>query len=301
LAKAAELPRRCRERALRRRSGLSWQVNDSHQDRLRRRFHAQQPPPRPWPDPLPTQTGSASRDTYIWEKGSDNLLHNDNNMAQVRFEHLLNDNWTLAGGMQWLDGTLQGNAVEANGALADGRTCSATSTTASWSGPTATTSSTSPATSTPARSATPADRVENKTTTTTRSSSVLGSRLPDRHLQPGTGPAAPGPDPHHHPRQGKPQDLGLFIQDQVALTERLKALAGVRFERFEHDYDNKLQCRQGLAGADNAVTPRFGLLYDLTDTVAVYANTARSFKPNTGASRQGDGFDPEKGKSYELG
>lgn len=52
-------------------------------------------------------------------------LHNDNSMAQLRFEHLLNENWTLGGGFQWLDGTLQGNAIEANGPAslnADGRT-----------------------------------------------------------------------------------------------------------------------------------------------------------------------------------
>ena len=44
-----------------------------------------------------------------------------------------------------------------------------------------------------------------------------------------------------------------------------------------------------------------GVIYDLTDTVAVYADAARSFKPNTGASREGGGFAPEKGKSYEMG
>jgi len=87
----------------------------------------------------------------------------------------------------------------------------------------------------------------------------------------------------------------------VALTERLKALAGVRFERFEHDYEDYLSTTRDFTKAQNAVTPRFGLLYELTDTVAVYANTARSFKPNSGASREGGGFDPEKGKSYELG
>ncbi|ELQ08558.1 putative TonB-dependent siderophore receptor, partial [Pseudomonas fluorescens BRIP34879] len=53
--------------------------------------------------------------------------------------------------------------------------------------------------------------------------------------------------------------------------------------------------------ADNAVTPRVGIMYDLTDTVALYADAARSFKPNTGASRLGGGFDPEQGKSYEMG
>nr|BFE96562.1 hypothetical protein GCM10020185_70980 [Pseudomonas brassicacearum subsp. brassicacearum] len=52
---------------------------------------------------------------------------------------------------------------------------------------------------------------------------------------------------------------------------------------------------------DSAVTPRLGVIYDLTDTVAVYANTARSFKPNSGASREGGGFKPEEGKSYEMG
>lgn len=87
----------------------------------------------------------------------------------------------------------------------------------------------------------------------------------------------------------------------MALTERLKALAGVRFERFEHDYDDKRPANRDFSKGENGVTPRFGLIYDLTDTVAVYANTARSFKPNTGTPASGGGFDPEKGKSYELG
>lgn len=77
----------------------------------------------------------------------------------------------------------------------------------------------------------------------------------------------------------------------------------MRFERFEHDYVNKLSAAGDFNKGENGVTPRFGLLYELTDTVAVYANTARSFKPNSGApaGATGRGFDPEKGKSYELG
>lgn len=92
-----------------------------------------------------------------------------------------------------------------------------------------------------------------------------------------------------------------FVQDQVALTERLKVLAGARFERFEHEYESYVPGVKPWNAADNAVTPRVGVMYDLTDTVAIYADAARSFKPNTGASRQGGGFDPEKGKSYEVG
>jgi len=87
----------------------------------------------------------------------------------------------------------------------------------------------------------------------------------------------------------------------VALTDRLKVLASARFERFEHEYESFVPGGRSWEASDNAVTPRFGVLYDLTETVAIYADTARSFKPNTGASRLGGGFDPEKGKSYEMG
>ena len=67
------------------------------------------------------QIGTASRDNFFGEKDV-GKLHNDNNMAQLRFEHMLNDDWTLGGGFQWLDGSLKGNAVEANGIADDGRT-----------------------------------------------------------------------------------------------------------------------------------------------------------------------------------
>lgn len=59
-------------------------------------------------------------------------------MAQVRFEHLLNDNWTLGGGFQYLDGSLKGNAVEGAIYWQTAAPCSGTSTTASWNGPTVT-------------------------------------------------------------------------------------------------------------------------------------------------------------------
>src|SRR3990167_1859147 len=63
---------------------------------------------------FPNQRGTPSRDTFWGDKDA-GKLHNDNNMAQLRFEHVLNDNWTLGGGFQWLDGSLKGNAIEANG------------------------------------------------------------------------------------------------------------------------------------------------------------------------------------------
>lgn len=282
---------------------LSWQVNDSTKIVFEGDFMRNNHPLDRGLTRYPTQAGSASRDTYIWEKGSDNLLHNDNNMAQVRFEHLLNDNWTLGGGFQYLDGSLKGNAVEATIAPADGRTLQRNFnyrklewTDRDWQ------LNLTGHFDTGAFSHTLLTGVEYENyhynSIIRRSTApytidiynpVLGQPRPELAALPTTWDSE------------KLETWAYFIQDQVALTERLKALAGVRFERFEHDYDDKRPANRDFSKGENGVTPRFGLIYDLTDSVAVYANTARSFKPNSGASLQGSGFDPEKGKSYELG
>ncbi|QXH53993.1 TonB-dependent siderophore receptor [Pseudomonas fakonensis] len=284
---------------------ISWQVNDATKIVFEGDFMRNNHPLDRGLTRLPGQRGSASRDTNIWEKGSDNLLHNDNDMAQLRFEHLLNDNWTLGGGMQWLDGSLKGNAVEANALQADGRTLGRNFNyrKLEW---------------------TDRDYQLNLTghfdTGGFAHTLLTGIEYEDYDynsiIQRSAGGAAAYPIDIFDPVLGQTRPAltrttthdkenlktwAYFIQDQVALTERLKALAGVRFERFEHDYVNKLSAAGNFNKGENGVTPRFGLLYDLTDTVAVYANTARSFKPNSGTPQAGGGFDPEKGKSYELG
>lgn len=284
---------------------LSWQVNDTTRIVFEGDFMRNNHPLDRGLTRYPTQRGTASRDTNIWEKGSDNLLHNDNDMAQLRFEHQLNDDWTLGGGMQWLDGTLKGNAVEGNELQADGHTLGRNFNyrKLEW---------------------TDRDYQLNLTghfdTAGYAHTLLTGIEYEDYDYQSIIHRSAKGstayPIDLFDPVLGQPRPAlvrttthdkenlktwAAFIQDQVALTERLKVLGGLRFERFEHRYDNYLPGAVDWTAADNAVTPRLGLIYDLTDTVAVYANTARSFKPNSGASLQGQGFDPEKGKSYELG
>lgn len=284
---------------------LSWQVNDTTRIVFEGDFMRNNHPLDRGLTRFANQRDRASRDTNVWEKGSDNLLHNDNNMAQLRFEHQLNEDWTLGGGMQWLDGTLKGNAVEANELQADGRTLGRNFSyrKLQW---------------------TDRDYQLNLTghfeTAGYAHTLLTGIEYEDYDYQSIIRRSAKGstayPIDLFDPVLGQPRPAltrtttddkenlktwAAFIQEQVALTDRLKALAGLRFERFEHQYYNYLPGAADWTAADNAVTPRLGLMYDLTDTLAVYANTARSFKPNSGASRQGQGFDPEKGKSYEVG
>ncbi|GAB7529583.1 TonB-dependent siderophore receptor [Pseudomonas sp. 3A(2025)] len=283
---------------------LSWQVNDATRITFEGDFMRNNHPLDRGLTRYPAQTGTASRDTFWGEKDA-GKLHNDNNMAQLRFEHDLNDNWTLGGGVQVLDGSLQGNAIEANSLGADGRTLSRNF---NW------------------RKLEWTDRDVQLNITghfnaggfehlllagveyedydyksiIMRSSGAAGTYAIDIY-DPVYGQARPAltRTPTHDKENLK--TWAAFVQDQVSLTERLKLLVGARFERFEHDYESYVTGVRPWEKSENAVTPRLGLTYDLTEDLALYASASRSFKPNTGAARVGGGFDPEEGKAYELG
>ncbi|MGG5289274.1 TonB-dependent siderophore receptor [Pseudomonas shirazensis] len=281
---------------------LSWQANDSTKIVFEGDFMRNNHPLDRGLTRYDTQRGSASRDTNVWEKGSDNLLHNDNNMAQLRFEHLLNDNWTLAGGMQWLDGSLKGNAVEANSLQADGRTLGRNFNyrKLEWTDRDYQLNLTGHF-DTAGFAHTLLTGVEYEDYDYKSIIQRSSAAYPIDIYNPVLGQPRPAIDRTTTHDKENLKTWSAFVQDQVALTERFKVLAGVRLERFEHEYEDYLSTTRDFSKAENAATPRLGAIYDLTDTVAVYANTARSFKPNSGASLQGGGFDPEKGKSYELG
>lgn len=283
---------------------LSWQVSDATRLIFEGDFMRNNAPLDRGVTRYAKQIGSASRDSFFGEKDV-GKLHNDNNMAQLRFEHLLNDDWTLGGGVQWLDGSLKGNAVEANGVAADGRTLGRNFNyrKLEW---------------------TDRDAQLNLTghfdTAGLQHTLLTGIEYEDYDyqsiIQRSSGAVGAYPIDLFDPLYGQPRPAltrtpthdkenlktyAAFVQDQVALTDKLKVLAGARFERFEHDYETYVPGGKSWQASDNAVTPRIGVSYDLTETLALYADTARSFKPNTGASRLGGGFAPEKGKSYEMG
>jgi iron complex outermembrane receptor protein len=96
------------------------------------------------------------------------------------------------------------------------------------------------------------------------------------------------------------QSYAGYIQDQIDITPRLHALVGVRVEDLglvSTDYrTNRTTSLQGTVA-----TPRFGLVYDLTDTVSLYGNYGRSFFPNTGTDRSGRPFAFQQGEGYEAG
>ena len=282
---------------------LAWQVDDATRITFEGDFMRNNAPLDRGLTRYPAQTRTASRDTFFGEKDV-GKLHNDNNMAQIRFDRDLNADWKLGGGIQMLDGSLKGDAIEANGLAADGRTLGRNFNyrKLEWTDRDVQLNVTGHF-ATGGVDHTLLAGVEYEDydykSIIRRSSGAVNAYTIDI-FDPVYGKARPALTRTTTNDKENLKTYAAFVQDQVALTERMKLLAGVRFERFEHDYDT-FGVGVPFTNSDNAVTPRLGLTYDLTDTVAVYANTARSFKPNTGASRLGGGFKAEEGKSYEVG
>jgi iron complex outermembrane receptor protein len=250
------------------------------------------------------QNGQLPRDRFLGEEDA-GKFRNKNATTQLRIEHQLNDDWAIRGGVQYLDGSLEGGAVENNGLAADGRTIGRnySERTLEWDDIAFQTN------------------VEGHFNTGGLAHTLLaGLEYDDFNykslIRRSNGSINAFPLDLYAPVYGKAlpeltrtathddenlKSYAVYLQDQVDLTERLKAQVGVRLERFEQKYTNYLSTSGSWDQAHNAVSPRFGLVYDLTDSLAVYANTARSFKPNRGADRSSQAFDPEKGVAYETG
>ncbi len=104
---------------------------------------------------------------------------------------------------------------------------------------------------------------------------------------------------------------GIYLQDQIQLTDRLLVSLGGRLEGYSEDLDSAQTVlvtgavnRAVADESDEAFTVRAGVVYDLTDRAAMYANYSTGFNPQ-GASAQdpeaGGPFDPEEGELFEIG
>ena len=96
------------------------------------------------------------------------------------------------------------------------------------------------------------------------------------------------------------QAWGVYIQDQLVVTPKLKILAGVRFDRYEQNIAEALSAQTNTAD-DARLSPRLGLTYSFTRDLTLYASYSEGFLPLSGTDAQGQSFDPEESHSAEVG
>ncbi|MEJ2456771.1 MAG: TonB-dependent receptor [Novosphingobium sp.] len=105
----------------------------------------------------------------------------------------------------------------------------------------------------------------------------------------------------------KQKAYGIYAQDQIDITDKLKVRFGGRFDHFHQ----LIGSRQGaFAPTIDVLKKRFspsaGALYEITRTLSIYGGYGTGFRPNSGqAAPDANGdrapFAPETSKSYEVG
>ncbi|CAI09157.1 TonB-dependent receptor [Aromatoleum aromaticum] len=96
----------------------------------------------------------------------------------------------------------------------------------------------------------------------------------------------------------------VYVQDQIALNEQWKVLAGLRYDKFEVDFNDKRAANTDLSTTDEEVSPRFGLIWTPTARQTYYASYSYSFLPageQLSLSPNTEDLNPEKAINYEVG
>ena len=102
------------------------------------------------------------------------------------------------------------------------------------------------------------------------------------------------------------QRAGVYVQDLVSLTSKIKLLAGVRYsvqQNQQATIDTLAKNSRGYVKAytTRAFSPRLGLVYQPTKTVSIFASYTNNFSPNTGVDTANNPLKPSIIDQYELG
>lgn len=93
---------------------------------------------------------------------------------------------------------------------------------------------------------------------------------------------------------------GIYVQDQMDLTDKFKLLVGLRFDSVDQDI---LETKSGVlsSSSQSQVSPRVGLVYELNNAVTLYSSYSEGFLPLSGTDANGDPFGFEYSDSFEVG
>ncbi|MEH2043027.1 TonB-dependent siderophore receptor [Nostoc sp.] len=110
--------------------------------------------------------------------------------------------------------------------------------------------------------------------------------------------------PFEYSNEATTDSFGIYLQDQVALTESLKVLLGARFDGFKQVSEDFIANTES-SQSDSALSPRIGIVYQPIPAVSLYASYISSFTPARGTFLFGSNldtlFDPERGRQFEVG
>lgn len=95
------------------------------------------------------------------------------------------------------------------------------------------------------------------------------------------------------------KSVGLYVQDQITLTDQLDIRVGARFDDYEQELNNR-SAESVSEYSKSRVSPQFGVVYKDTDAISLYAVYGENFRPLSGANDEND-LEPNQSTSIEAG
>lgn len=101
--------------------------------------------------------------------------------------------------------------------------------------------------------------------------------------------------------------FGMYAQDLISVTEKVKVLTGIRWSWQESQpttkdlVSNPNVSTDGIKQKDMAISPKVGVIYQPTKNTSIFTSYSDSFTPNTGTTVDGNVLDPSIIKQYEIG
>lgn len=247
--------------------------------------------------------GTVSRDTFLGEPG-DGDVEVDNRTHQLVGEYRTVSDWTARLGLSYREGKLHGFATEPHALQADGRTLRRQRRYRDYASDDLSVQA----------------EVQGIASTGAVEHALLFGveayrfALDQRMLRinptaarpyaidildPVYGQPLPTPLPNTDTHEEQ-RNLAFYAQDSLRLSERWRALVGLRVDRYRQALDNR---RTGAHTEQrpSETSPRIGLSYLPNAQWTFYANAGRSFRPNAGTRADGAPFAPESGRALEAG
>lgn len=96
------------------------------------------------------------------------------------------------------------------------------------------------------------------------------------------------------------RSLGIFIQDQITITDRLDIRLGFRFDDSSQELINRLGTSVPNSSASR-FSPQVGIVYQLSDHVSAYASYGEGFRQLLGLDIDNQPLEPNITRSFEAG
>nr|WP_234934260.1 TonB-dependent siderophore receptor [Agrobacterium vitis] len=93
----------------------------------------------------------------------------------------------------------------------------------------------------------------------------------------------------------------VYMQDSLHLTDQWILVGGLRYQYYDLYAGKGRPFNANTDSNGDALIPNGGIVYKLTPQISLYANAARTFRPQSSISSYYGNLDPEEGTSYEIG